>query len=196
MHYLKLLKEKDVNAREKLINHNLRLVAHIVKKFENYKEEKDDLLSIGSIGLIKAIDTYKLESDVKLATYAAKCIENEILMYLRNNKKRRNTTSIYSPIGQDKEGNEIRIIDVVEDNQIETIDKIINEENIRQINEALKILSKRELSIITKRFGLNGAVVQTQKEISDEMKISRSYVSRIEKRALTKLYLYIINKNR
>lgn len=196
MYYLKLLKEKDVNAREKLINHNLRLVAHIVKKFENYKEEKDDLLSIGSIGLIKAIDTYKLESDVKLATYAAKCIENEILMYLRNNKKRRNTTSIYSPIGQDKEGNEIRIIDVVEDNQIETIDKIINEENIRQINEALKILSKRELSIITKRFGLNGAVVQTQKEISDEMKISRSYVSRIEKRALTKLYLYIINKNR
>lgn len=190
------MKEKDVNAREKLINHNLRLVAHIVKKFENYKEEKDDLLSIGSIGLIKAIDTYKLESDVKLATYAAKCIENEILMYLRNNKKRRNTTSIYSPIGQDKEGNEIRIIDVVEDNQIETIDKIINEENIRQINEALKILSKRELSIITKRFGLNGAVVQTQKEISDEMKISRSYVSRIEKRALTKLYLYIINKNR
>ena len=196
MYYLKLLKEKDVNAREKLINHNLRLVAHIVKKFENYKEEKDDLLSIGSIGLIKAIDTYKLESDVKLATYAAKCIENEILLYLRNNKKRRNTTSIYSPIGQDKEGNEIRIIDVVEDNQIETIDKIINEENIRQINEALKILSKRELSIITKRFGLNGAVVQTQKEISDEMKISRSYVSRIEKRALTKLYLYIINKNR
>lgn len=172
----------------------MRLVAYIVRKFDNYKDENDDLLSIGAFGLIKAIDTYKLDSEVRLATYAARCIENEILMYIRANKKHKSTTSIYTTIGQDKEGNEIHIMDVIVDPKSQTIDNLISDENIKTVRDALKILSDRELEILEKRFGLNGKDILTQKEISDELNISRSYVSRIEKRALTKLYLYIKNK--
>lgn len=191
---LKLSKLKNKEARDKLIEHNMRLVAYIVRKFDNYKDEKDDLLSIGAFGLIKAIDTYKLDSEVRLATYAARCIENEILMYIRANKKHKSTTSIYTTIGQDKEGNEIHIMDVIVDPKSQTIDNLISDENIKTVKEALSILNDRELEILEKRFGLNGKDILTQKEISDELNISRSYVSRIEKRALTKLYLYIKNK--
>ncbi len=194
--YLKLLQQKDENARATLIEHNLRLVAHIVKKFENSGEDKDDLLSIGAFGLIKAVDTYKFDSSTKLATYAAKCIENEILMYLRSNKKKKQTTWLYSTIGQDKEGNEIKLCDVIEDPAISSFDKLIYEEKKETINNALKILNERELDIIGRRFGLNENQPKTQREIAADLKISRSYVSRIEKRALTKLYLEIQKGNK
>lgn len=194
--YLKLLQQKDENARATLIEHNLRLVAHIVKKFENSGEDKDDLLSIGAFGLIKAVDTYKFDSSTKLATYAAKCIENEILMYLRSNKKKKQTTWLYSTIGQDKEGNEIKLCDVIEDPAISSFDKLIYEEKKETINNALKILNERELDIIARRFGLNENQPKTQREIAADLKISRSYVSRIEKRALTKLYLEIQKGNK
>lgn len=189
--YLKLWQQGDENARAELIEHNLRLVAHIVKKFENTKEDKEDLLSIGAFGLIKAVDTYNFTSTTKLATYAARCIENEILMFLRSSKRKRQTTWLYSTIGADKEGNEIKLCDVIEDPAKSSYEKLVFEEKIATINEALKILNDRELDIISRRFGLNNHEVETQREIAKSLKISRSYVSRIEKRALTKLYLKI-----
>ncbi len=189
--YLKAWKNKDLNARNTLIEHNLRLVAHIVKKFENCKENKDDLLSIGAFGLIKAVDTYNFESNTKLATYAARCIENEILMHLRSNKKYKDTASLYAPIGEDKEGNEIRLYDIIEDPSPSMLSNIIQNEHAKAIHEALNTLNERELDIISRRFGLNNHMVETQKEIAKSLGISRSYVSRIEKRALTKLYLFL-----
>lgn len=189
--YLKLWELKDEDARNKLIEHNLRLVAHIVKKFDNTREDKDDLLSIGAFGLIKAVDTYNFNSTTKLSTYAARCIENEILMYLRTTKRKRQTSWLYSTIGQDKEGNEIKLCDVIEDPQVSAVEILLNEENKEKLREALKILSPREYNIISRRYGLKNGVVETQREIAKSLKISRSYVSRIEKRALTKLYLEI-----
>ncbi|MFA7529035.1 MAG: RNA polymerase sporulation sigma factor SigK [Bacilli bacterium] len=189
--YLKLWEQGDEEARNILIEHNLRLVAHIVKKFENTREDKDDLLSIGAFGLIKAVDSYNFNSSTKLATYAARCIENEILMFLRSSKRKRQDTWLYSTIGSDKEGNEIRLCDVIEDPGKSAFEKLVLEEKIATIKEALKILTPRELDIISRRFGLNGREIETQREIARSLKISRSYVSRIEKRALTKLYLKI-----
>lgn len=188
---LERLKLKDLDARNKLIEHNLRLVAHIVKKFENAKEDKDDLLSIGAFGLIKAVDSFKIESGAKLATYASRCIENEILMHLRSNKKRKDVTSLYTPIGEDKEGNEIRLCDIIEDPAPLYSSTLIKEEYETKLKAALKILDERELDILSRRFGLNDTFIETQKEIAKSLKISRSYVSRIEKRALTKIYLYL-----
>lgn len=194
-HYLALWQKRDFSARDKLIEHNLRLVAHIVKKFENTGEDRDDLLSIGTFGLIKAVDTFNFKQGTRLATYAARCIENEILMHLRSNKKYKETSSLYAPIGEDKEGNEIRLCDIIEDPSPSITDAIILEEHNRNLNEALSILTDRELDIISRRFGLNEHFVETQKEIAKSLKISRSYVSRIEKRALTKLYLFLKDKN-
>lgn len=191
--YLNRWKNKDMEARNILIEHNLRLVAHIVKKYENTKEDKDDLLSIGAFGLIKAVDTYNFNTNTKLATYAARCIENEILMHLRSNKKYKDTASLYAPIGEDKEGNEIKLCDVIEDSTPSVLSTLVKEEQINAINEALKTLNDREYDIISRRFGLDGKLVETQREIAKSMNISRSYVSRIEKRALTKLYLYLKN---
>lgn len=188
--YLKLWENKSEDARNILIEHNLRLVAHIVKKFENTSEDKDDLLSIGAFGLIKAVDSYNFESKTRLATYASKCIENEILMYLRSNKRKRQTVWLYSPIGIDKEGNEIHLCDIIEDPTPSVMENILKSENANAINEALNILSERELEIISCRYGFNNKV-ETQRQIAKRLKISRSYVSRIEKRALTKLYLYL-----
>ena len=184
-------KNKDFEARNKLIEHNLRLVAHIIKKFDNTGIEKDDLLSIGTFGLIKAIDTFNFEASNKLATYAARCIENEILMYIRTNKKRKDTLSLYSPIGEDKEGNEIKLYDIIEDPSPSISSIIIEEERNKKIHEALNTLPKREYEIICRRFGLNNFPLETQREIAKSMNISRSYVSRIEKRVLTKLYLQL-----
>lgn len=189
--YLNKWKEKDFEARNKLIEHNLRLVAHIVKKFENTGIEKDDLLSIGTFGLIKAVDTFNFDASNKLATYAARCIENEILMHIRSNKKRKDTTSLYSPIGEDKEGNEIRLCDIIEDPAPSISTIIIEEERNQRIHEALKTLNEREYEIICRRFGLDNYPLETQREIAKSMNISRSYVSRIEKRVLTKLYLFL-----
>ena len=186
-----LWEQRDLKARDILIEHNLRLVAHIVKKFENTREDRDDLLSIGAFGLIKAVDTYNFKSNTKLATYAARCIENEILMHLRSNKKRKDTSSLFAPIGEDREGNEIHLNDIVEDPSPLASEVLIAEEHNARIKEALKILTDRELEIISRRFGLNNHFIETQREIAKSLKISRSYVSRIEKRALTKLYLYL-----
>lgn len=187
--YLKLWQEKNMEARNVLIEHNLRLVAHIVKKFENTHVEKDDLLSIGTFGLIKAVDTYNFSSHVRLATYASRCIENEILMHLRSIKKHKDVISLYAPIGEDKDGNEIRICDIIEDEAPSFTDQLIEEEKIEKLNKALKILSNQELEIISRHFGLNNHLTETQRDIAKSLGISRSYVSRIEKRALTKLYL-------
>lgn len=194
--YLKLFKKGDKEARDILIEHNLRLVAHIVKKFENTKEDKDDLLSIGAIGLIKAVDSYNANSNVRLATYASKCIENEILMHLRNTKnKKEATTWLYSTIGQDKDGNEIHLCDVIEDTSEKSYEKYEKESNIKLIKEGLKTLSDQEIMILENRYGLNDLIPLTQKELSEKLNISRSYVSRIEKRALSKLYLFCKKKN-
>ncbi|MCI6013478.1 MAG: RNA polymerase sporulation sigma factor SigK [Coprobacillus sp.] len=194
--YLEKFKNGDSEARNALIEHNLRLVAHIVKKFENTKEDKDDLLSIGSMGLIKAIDTYNFDNNAKLSTYASRCIENEILMHLRQIKNQKQTTCLYAKIGEDKEGNEIHLSDVIEDPSIPISIKLENEETIREIKESLKQLSDREYTIIKYRYGLDNTLPMTQRELAKYLNISRSYVSRIEKRALTKLYLEIKNNHK
>ena len=180
-------KETHEEARIKLIEHNLRLVAHIAKKYDNTDESNEDLISIGTIGLIKAIDTYSLEKKVKLATYAARCIENEILMAIRSNKKYSKDMSIYEAIGTDKDGSEITIIETLDDGDISIPEQIDKTYKLSLLKEYLRVLDERELMIISLRYGLNNNEELTQREIAKKYKISRSYVSRIEKRALTKL---------
>ncbi len=193
---IKLMLEGDKNARNKLIEHNLRLVAHIVKKFESKNNNTDDLISIGTIGLIKGIDSYNNNHKTKITTYCARCIENEILMYFRANKKNENNVSLNDSIGFDKDGNEMNLIDIIKDDSIDFLTKIHNQDSINLLTAYLNKLTKREKEIIIKRYGLNNCKEQTQKEIAKEMKISRSYVSRIEKRALTKILKeFIINKH-
>ncbi|HAX73786.1 MAG TPA: RNA polymerase sporulation sigma factor SigK [Firmicutes bacterium] len=187
-HYLDLMSQGDKDAREKLIEHNLRLVAHIVKKYQNQTDDKEDLISIGTIGLIKAIDSFSKDKGTKLATYAARCIDNEILMLFRSTKKMRNDVSLYDPIGYDKEGNEICLIDVVKDEEKDLNDIIIQQLAIEKVEKNLNVLTQREREIIVRRFGLENNEEETQQEIAKSYGISRSYVSRIEKRALMKLY--------
>ena len=174
-------------SRNKLIEHNLRLVAHIVKKYDNKNEQNDDLISIGTIGLIKGIDSYSKKHNTKLTTYAARCIENEILMYYRNNKKHSKDISINEPVGFDKEGNEITILDILKTPKPDYIGNMHTRDNIQLLKQYFNILNNREKEIIIKRYGLNNENEVTQKEIAKSLGISRSYVSRIEKRALTKL---------
>ncbi len=175
------------DARSKLILHNLRLVAHIVKKFDNKGLVNDDLISIGTIGLIKGIDTYKKNPSTKISTYAAKCIQNELLMHYRQTKKNKSTISLNDSVGYDKEGNEISLGELIVDKRLDVIDTIHNKNNIDLLIKYLNVLSDREKEIIIKRYGLNNKKDMTQKEIAKELNISRSYVSRIEKRALTKI---------
>jgi len=184
---LKKMANGDILARNVLIEHNLRLVAHIVKKYENAKEESDDLISIGTIGLIKGIESFQKEKGTKLATYAARCIENEILMYLRTLKKKRKDISLYDPIGTDKEGNEISLIDILGTDSNDVLDKVENSIDKNLIYKYLHVLDEREKEVIIKRFGLDDGVEKMQREIAKQLDISRSYVSRIEKRALLKL---------
>lgn len=184
--YINLMLNNDKDARNKLIEHNLRLVSHIVKKY-NQSYENDDLISIGIIGLIKGIDSFSNEKGSKLTTYCARCIDNEILMYFRNNKKNNQNISLDEQIGFDKDGNEISLLDVLKTPNIDYIEKINIKDNIKLLQNYFNILSEREKIIICKRYGLNNYEELTQKEIAKELKISRSYVSRIEKRALTKL---------
>ncbi len=193
--YIKLLLNGDKNARNKLIEHNLRLVAHIVKKYETTRNDIDDLISIGIIGLIKGIDTYKSDKNIKLATYASKCIDNEILMYFRNDKKNNKNISIDESIGFDKEGNEITIMEILKTPKPDFIEDIHIKNNIALLSKYINVLSEREKTIIYKRYGLNNEDEQTQKEIAKSLGISRSYVSRIEKRALTKLLREFIRNN-
>src|SRR5699024_2124258 len=175
-------------SRNILIEHNLRLVAHIVKKFENTREDTEDLISIGTIGLIKGIESYSPEKGTKLATYAARCIENEILMHLRSLKKVRKDISLYDPIGSDKEGNELNLMDVLEEDGPEIADIIQLKMEQHKAYEFMSVLDEREREVIIYRFGLGEVKEKTQREIAKELGISRSYVSRIEKRALLKLF--------
>ena len=188
LHYLTLHEKGDREARQKLIEHNLRLVAHIVKKYETSVSDKDDLISIGTIGLIKGIDSYSISKGTKLATYAARCIENEILMMFRANKKKKGEVSLQDSIGFDKEGNEVTLIDVLQDEKNDISEDVIKLLTMEKIWKHLDVLTEREREIIVRRFGLLGADEETQQEIATSYNISRSYVSRIEKRALMKLY--------
>lgn len=182
-------------SRNKLIEHNLRLVAHIVKKYETKDISADDLISIGTIGLIKGIDSYSINKGVKLTTYAAKCAENEILMYFRSNKKYNNNISLEDIIGHDKDGGDITLMDVLKENSINIENTIEFKDNIRSLSKYLNVLNKRELEIIKMRYGLLNEEEKTQKEISKKLHISRSYVSRIEKRALIKMLREFIRNN-
>ena len=181
------IKEEHDEAREKLIVHNLRLVAHIANKYESKDENVEDLISIGTIGLIKAIDTFSPEKDVKIATYAAKCIENEILMVLRSNKKLSKNVSLLDSIGSDKDGSDITLLDVIPSSERLVEEEYEHNLDLIKLKSYLHVLDERETMIINLRYGLNGNKELTQKEISKLYKISRSYVSRIEKRALVKL---------
>ncbi len=186
----------DKNARNKLVEHNLRLVAHIVKKYDNDKDDIDDLISIGTIGLIKGIDTFSNKNGTKLTTYAARCVENEILMFYRSNKKNSKNISINESIGFDKDGNEISFLDILKTPNPDYISDIDLQDNIKLLYKFIDVLTDREKEIIIKRYGLYNQKEQTQKEIAKEFKISRSYVSRIEKRALTKILREFIRNNK
>jgi RNA polymerase sporulation-specific sigma factor len=186
--YLKLMAEGDEHARNMLIEHNLRLVAHIVKKFENTGEDPEDLISIGTIGLIKAIESYSEGKGTKLATYAARCIENEILMHLRALKKTKKDVSLHDPIGQDKEGNEISLIDILKSDADDVIETIQLNMELEKVRKYVCVLDDREKEVVMGRFGLDMKEEKTQREIAKELGISRSYVSRIEKRALMKMF--------
>ncbi|MFO7263120.1 MAG: sporulation sigma factor SigK [Bacillaceae bacterium G1] len=185
---LERMKAGDKEARNRLIEHNLRLVAHIVKKFENTGEDTEDLISIGTIGLIKAIESYELDKGTKLATYAARCIENEILMHLRSLKKMKKDVSLHDPIGHDKESNEITLIDILGTDPDDVIDTVQMRVESNKLHEFFHVLTEREKEVIRSRFGLDTGKEKTQREIAKELGISRSYVSRIEKRALSKLF--------
>ena len=184
----KFKEEQDEYAKEVLIERNMRLVAHIAKKYNNSNEDQDDLISIGTIGLIKAIETYNIDKGTRLATYASRCIENEILMNIRTNKKNKVQVSLQDPIGTDKEGNEISLIDVVGTDIDYILDQVELNVQISKLYEKVdKILTKREKEIVLLRYGLTTCGYKTQREIAEKLEISRSYVSRIEKRALKKL---------
>lgn len=186
--YLEKMKQGDANARNILIERNLRLVAHIAKKYSSTNIDQDDLISIGSIGLIKGINSFNMDKNFKLATYIAKCIENEILMYLRSNKKRVTDVYLNEPIGKDKDDNEVTLQEVLENNDRNVEDEVDLKLKVKQLYEKMKkILKDREKIIIELRFGLNGEKPKTQKEIAKMMNISRSYVSRIESKAISKL---------
>lgn len=179
--------ETHQDARVRLIEHNLRLVAHIAKKYESADELNEDLISIGTLGLIKAVDTYSPDKEVKLATYAAKCIENEILMTLRGSKRSLHSVSLFEAIGTDKDGSEITLMDVYPSEEKSVSEDLEKEHNIASLLKYLQVLDDRELEILSLRYGLRKEKEHTQREIAKMYGISRSYVSRIEKRALTKL---------
>ena len=185
---------EDKEARSALIEHNLRLVVYIARKFDNTSVGVEDLISIGTIGLIKAINTFDVDKNIKLATYASRCIENEILMYFRADKKNSKNISIYDGISYDKDGNEITILDVLKTNDPDFADEIYRNDNIKSLKKYMNILTPRERDVLTKRYGLNNNDEITQKEIAKELGISRSYVSRIEKRAITKILREFIKK--
>lgn len=189
--YLERLKDGDVEAKRVLVERNLRLVAHIVKKYSsNYQNSKemDDLISIGTIGLIKAIDSFDTNKGIRLATYAAKCIDNEILMFFRNTKKTKGEVFLQDPIGVDKEGNEICLIDILSSDSDSVLEDVENSLQVKELYKKMSdVLSPREKEIIQMRYGLLDGDIKTQREIAGILGISRSYVSRIEKKALKKL---------
>ena len=194
----KYILEKDSNrdSRNKLIEHNLRLVAHIVKKYDSNLVSSDDLISIGTIGLIKGVDSFSGDKGIKLTTYCARCIENEILMFFRSNNKYSKDVSMNDAIGYDKEGNKITIIDVLRTPNVDFLDEISKADDIKLVSKYLDVLTDREKSIIIDRYGLNNKKSLTQNKLSKKLGISRSYVSRIEKRALAKILKEFIKNNK
>ena len=185
---LKKMKNGDLEARNELIERNMRLVAHVAKKYQSPEDEMEDLISIGTIGLIKAVETYKEDYGSRLATYAARCIDNELLMHFRAKKKTSKEVSLYEPIGTDKEGNQIQLLDVVVSEDEDVVELLEQDRKVRRLNEIIpQTLSGRELFIIINRYGLYGKKTMTQREIARKLGISRSYVSRIEKRAIEKI---------
>ncbi|HBR03336.1 MAG TPA: RNA polymerase sporulation sigma factor SigK [Ruminiclostridium sp.] len=187
--YVDCCKNGDENARNILIEHNLRLVAHVARKYSVTSSDSDDLISIGTIGLIKAVSSYDPLKGIRLATYAARCIENEILMHLRASKKLQNEVSLNEPLGTDREGNEIALIDILGSEDEEVDEKVDLTQRIKKLYWLIKsVLEGREKTIIQLRYGLCGNGGKTQREVAEKLGISRSYVSRIEKKALTKLY--------
>jgi len=193
--YINKMMEGDKDARAKLIEHNLRLVAHIVKKFESNTNDTDDLIGIGTVGLIKGIDSFSPDKNVRLTTYIAKCSENEILMHFRSDKKNSKNVSIYDGISYDKEGNEITILDVLKTTDPDFAEEIHKNDNIKLLKEYMRVLSSREREVLNKRYGLDGNEEITQKQIAKKLGISRSYVSRIEKRAITKILREFLKKD-
>lgn len=190
--YLRKYFEGDKAARDKLIEHNLRLVAHIAKKYANSEQELEDLISIGTIGLIKAIDSFKSDKGYKISTYASKCVDNEILMHIRATKKIKSEVSMNTIIGTDKDGNDMELVDTLDSDVKDAIDTIYNKMMSEQvINYINNKLSKRERYIMNLRYGLNGHEQKTQQQIADELGISRSYVSRIETKIQNKLNKYV-----
>ena len=186
--YLKRCKEGDQTARNMLIEHNMRLVAHVVKKYQCQEYDTEDLLSVGTIGLIKAVNTFDTDKGSRLATYAARCVENEILMLLRAGKKRAREVSLFEPIGTDKDGETVNLVDVIEMENPRTIDQLILDQDIRELYEAFDTcLTESEKQVITMRYGLFREKEHTQREVAGVLGISRSYVSRIEKKAIGKM---------
>lgn len=187
--YLQKFKDGDLHAKSVLVERNLRLVAHIVKKYSYPGKEVDDLISIGTVGLIKAIDSFDSSKGIRLATYAARCIENEILMLIRNNKKTKGEVYLQEPIGVDKEGNEISLMDVLSSDDDSIIEIVETKIQVKKLYSKIESsLAKRERLVIEMRYGLTDGKPKTQREIAKLLGISRSYVSRIEKRALKKLF--------
>ena len=190
-YYLSRLRDGDGEARRILIEYNLRLVAHIVKKYQSAEDDMEELISIGTIGLIKAVDTFDQEKARRLSTYAARCVENEILMYMRAKKKSMRETSYYEPIGTDKEGNEIQLLDIMESGEPEAMEQIqLKDDSLRIYRLLEERLSERERLVLIMRYGLYGGREYTQREIAERLGISRSYISRIEKNALHRLREY------
>ena len=190
-YYLQRHKEGDEKARQILIEYNLRLVAHIVKKYQTSEDDMEELISIGTVGLIKAVDTFNHEKASKLATYAARCVENEILMYMRVKKKLQKESSYYEPIGTDKEGNEIRLLDIMESKEAPALEQIGLKDDTAKLYRLLEdILPERERQVLIMRYGLYHGKEYTQREIAGKLGISRSYISRIEKNAMCRLREY------
>ena len=186
--FLLRFRDGDMDARDTLIERNMRLVAHVVKKYGMQEREAEDLISVGTIGLIKAVNTYDMDKGSRLATYAAKCIDNEILMMFRSEKKHLKVGSLFEPIGTDKEGNEIRLVDIIENDGREIADVVALGQEIRRLYQVFDTaLKEKEKFVLKMRYGLFGCREHTQREIAAQMGISRSYVSRIEKAALEKL---------
>lgn len=186
--YLKRCKEGDQTARNLLIEHNMRLVAHVVKKYQCQDYDTEDLLSAGTIGLIKAVNTFDVDKGSRLATYAARCVENEILMLLRAGKKRAKEVSLFEPIGTDKDGETVSLVDVIEMENPKTIDQLILDQDIKELYQAFdQKLTENEKQVISMRYGLFKGKEHTQREVAGVLGISRSYVSRIEKKAIGKL---------
>ena len=190
--YLRQYQNGDMHARDILIERNLRLVAHIVKKYMNSGKETDEMISVGIVGLVKAVNTYNFEKGSRLATYAARCIDNELLMLMRGDRKLSREVSLYDPIGTDKEGNEITLLSILEHEDEDIIDQLDKKQSLRKLSKILsKVLTPREYFVVIRRYGLYGHHETTQRELAEQLNISRSYVSRIEKKALEKLRLQL-----